>query len=83
MFSRLTRHGVALFACLLAAATTSHAQPLDAASDSPSVAADIAHWATLPANGPEGRPLPLTGSWNIGRWYQQQWKGWGGGGGYT
>ena len=26
-------------------------------------AEDIAHWATLPANGPEGRPLPLTGSW--------------------
>ncbi|MFW6133087.1 MAG: LamG-like jellyroll fold domain-containing protein [Planctomycetota bacterium] len=30
-------------------------------------AEEIAHWATLPADGAEGRPLPLTGSWNVGR----------------
>lgn len=39
-----------------------------------SAAREIAHWATLPADGPEGRPLPLTGSWNIGRYYNQPWK---------
>ena len=48
-----------------------------------SAAADIAHWATLPADGPAGHPMPLTGSWNIGRWYQQPWKGWGQGGDST
>ena len=39
-----------------------------------SAAGDISHWASQPANGPEGRPLPLTGSWNIGRYYHQPWE---------
>lgn len=80
---RFTRSTAAAIACLLAATATSNAQDAAAAPDTRSAAADIAHWATLPANGPEGRPMPLAGSWNIGRWYQQPWMGWGQGGDHT
>ena len=31
-------------------------------------AEEIAAWAKLPADGPQGRPLPLTGSWNTEDW---------------
>ena len=31
-------------------------------------AEEIAAWARLPADGPQGRPLPLTGSWNTEDW---------------
>lgn len=41
--------------------------PASFPADDVGVAHEIAHWASLPADGPEGRPLPLAGSWNIGR----------------
>ncbi|MFW6133088.1 MAG: LamG-like jellyroll fold domain-containing protein [Planctomycetota bacterium] len=66
-----------------AAAAVSYADAAEPEAPERTAAEEIAHWATLPADGPEGRPLPLTGSWNIGRWYQQPWKGWGGGGDHT
>ena len=28
---------------------------------------ELSEWAKQPADGPEGRPLPVTGSWNVGR----------------
>lgn len=82
--TRFTRPALAAVGCLFAvAAAASFAQNNDTVSEPRSAAADIAHWATQPANGPEGRPMPLTGSWNIGRWYQQPWAGWGKGGDFT
>ena len=57
-------HRTAPLAVLFLAALT--AQPVLGQGDepSPSAAADIAAWAQLKlANGPEGRPLPLAGSW--------------------
>jgi len=83
--SRFPLPRLAAVACLVAATAAAHAQDagLDRGSDTRLAAADIAHWASQPANGPEGRPLPLAGSWNIGRWYQQPWTGWGQGGDHT
>jgi hypothetical protein len=34
---------------------------------------DLQWWAAQPADGEEGRPFPVTGSWNIGRFYNQPW----------
>lgn len=47
------------------------ARTAEAPTDS-GAAQEIAHWATLPANGPEGRPLPLAGSWMVEKMYGPQ-----------
>ncbi|MFW6336977.1 MAG: LamG domain-containing protein [Phycisphaeraceae bacterium] len=57
--------------CMLATATVlsihmwfSGSAAAQSQEEDPSAAADIAAWAQIKqANGPEGRPLPLTGSW--------------------
>ena len=40
-----------------------------AADSRRSAAGEIAQWANLPADGPAGRPLPLTGSWMAEKMY--------------
>ena len=61
----LTHHmPCAVLLCLiLLAFSAGAAVPKDSA------AGEIAHWAELPADGPEGRPLPLAGSWMADKMY--------------
>ncbi len=48
------------------------AKPDDTATSS--AITDLRSWADQPSDGSEGRPFPLTGSWNIGRYYQVPWE---------
>ncbi|MFW6146681.1 MAG: hypothetical protein ACOC7R_05045, partial [Planctomycetota bacterium] len=55
------------FACLQPAAAQPAPEGLEPGTEA-TATADIAAWAKLPADGPQGRPLPLTGSWNTEDW---------------
>jgi hypothetical protein len=66
----------AFVSLLLAAIADFHgAQDAQAAErGASSAAAGIRREAMLPSSGPAGRPLPLTASWNIGRFHHPPFK---------
>lgn len=53
---------------LMTLAATVTAEDTETKPDPTTAVADSAAWALQPSSGPQGRPLPLAGSWNTHAW---------------